>query len=762
MPKRKGKLPPIKILETLRPGQSVEVEKSATIHAFKPVLVMRNIDYSTPARAVIATENPCQRWDEETQQIVSEVLLMDGVELRAGRDQIPIVDSHDDTTVRNILGSIQRIQIDLSTGELYGVPVFASDEEAQTIQQRMNEGHITDFSITAQPIESVFVPRGQTYTTNRGAVIDGPAIVHKRWQPHNASICATGADEYSTVRRSYTDLNRKVKRMNPELIAKLTAMGMPEGLTEPDAVLAWVLGKMPAAPMAEVENMDGMKEEMPVEKMSYSEDEAIEKAMDKTEEVARVTDKTVKLIKRAIVAHEAAEKKRRTEIRATCTLAKLERSFADELCDSGCSVEVAKQKVIERMATQPLGTSAGVDVRVTEAQQDKQYAAMRDGLITRSLKYTTLQNRKVDNAADGHQDFVSMPIRRMAAMIVRDEFGMTYQQLERMSELEIMRLAMHNPAAIRRHRSLIRRDNAFHTTGNFANLLLDAVNKTLLASYAEAEYSYSVWARQGASTADLKAIHRMRFSEFPNLEMIPENAKYPDKQMTDSKESYRPDKFGAMLSYSWEAFINDDLDAFSKAPVMMGNAAKRTINQKVYEVLSANDLMGDGVALFGAHASGSNTSGAAAAPSVTTLNAGFVGMRRQKGLNSSVAINVTPRFLIHGPTYEATVDELLVSTSYNAANNNEGVKNLYGPDGPQKRRLIPVCDNALGDTNTDWYLAADQSQGVDTVEYTFLQGEETPVTDQEEDFDTDTYKFKIRQTFGVKAIDWRGMWRNKA
>lgn len=727
-------------------------------------LVMRVVDVSTPSRAVIATENPCQRWDEETQQIISEVLLMDGVELRGGRDQIPIVDSHDDTTVRNILGSIQRIKIDQSTGELYGVPVFASDADAQTIQGRMNEGHITDFSITAQPLESVFVPRGQTYTTTRGAVIDGPAVIHKRWQPHNASICATGADEYSTVRRSYTDLNRKVTRMDEALLSQLSAMGLPEGMTDPNQVLAWVVGKMKPEdkPAEAVENMEDKPAEespaVPVEKMSYSEDEAIEKAMDKTEEVARHTDKTVKLIKRAL----AADQKRRTEIEATCTLGSVDSEFAKQLCDSGVSLEVAKQRIIERMATQPLGSSVGADVRVTGSQSDKQYAAMRDGLITRSLQFTTLRNRKVEDAADGHKDFVNMPIRRMAAMIVRDEFGMTYQQLERMSELEIMRLAMHNPAAIRRHRSLIRRDNAYHTTGSFANLLLDAVNKTLLASYAEAEYSYSVWARQGASTADLKSIHRMRFSEFPNLEMIPENAKYPEKAMTDAKETYRPDKFGAMLTFSWEAFLNDDLDAFSKAPVMMGNAAKRTINQKVYEVLSANEVMGDGVNLFGAHASGTNTSGAAAAPSVTTLNAGFVGMRRQKGLNSNVAINVQPRFLIHGPTYEATVDELLVSTSYNAANNNEGVKNLYGPDGPQKRRLIPVCDNAIGDTNTDWYLAADQTSGVDTVEYTFLQGEETPVTDQEEDFDTDTYKFKIRQTFGVKAIDWRGLWRNKA
>lgn len=717
--------------------------------------VERTIAVVSPQRAVIATENPIQRWDEETKQVVNEVLLMDGIVWRGGRDQIPIVDSHNDKTVRNIFGSIQHMKVDAGNGELYGVPVFASDIESQTIMQRMAEGHITDFSITGQPIETLYVQRGQSYTTSRGIVIDGPALIHTKWQPQNASICATGADEQSTVRRSYTDLNRKVIRMNPELLAKLSAMGLPDGVVDPDQVLAWVIGKVgeTSEPMPEVENMAEDKpagEAAPVVP-------PVEKMAEPPIDPAVARQAVEQQIKRALDADQA----RRKEIQAACTLAKVERAFADELCDQLVPLSEARKRIIERMATQPLGASVGGDIRFTDSQIDKQNAAMRDGLITRALASTTLRSRKLENPADGYKDFINLPVRRMAGMIVREEFGISFQQLERMNELEIMRLAMNNPQAIRRHRGIIRRD-AYHTTGSFANLLLDAVNKTLLAAYDEAEYSYTLWARQGASTTDLKAIHRMRFSEFPNLEMIPENGKYPEKQMSDAKESYRAEKYGAELTFSWESFINDDLDAFSKAPVMMGNAARRTINTKVYEVLTANENMGDGVALFGAHASGTNTSGAAAAPSVTTLNAGFLAMRKQKGLNTGVALNIAPRFLIHSPTYEATVDELLVSTSYNAANNNEGVKNLYGTDGPQKRRLIPVCDSALGDTSTDWFLAAEQAQGVETVEYTFLQGEESPVTDQEEDFDTDTYKFKIRQTFGVKAIDWRGLYRNKA
>ena len=56
-----------------------------------------------------------------------------------------------------------------------------------------------------------------------------------------------------------------------------------------------------------------------------------------------------------------------------------------------------------------------------------------------------------------------------------------------------------------------------------------------------------------------------------------------------------------------------------------------------------------------------------------------------------------------------------------------------------------------------WYLAASNSQ-VDTVELSFLQGEEAPVLENDWDFDKDIYKFKVRQTFGVKAIDWRGLY----
>ena len=723
--------------------------------------VERQVAIVSPQRAVIATENPIQRWDEETKQVVNEVLLMDGIVYRGGRDQIPIVDSHNDKTVRNIFGSIQHMRVDATNGELYGVPVFASDAESQTIMQRMAEGHITDFSITGQPLETLFVQRGQSYTTSRGMVIDGPALIHTKWQPQNASICATGADEQSTVRRSYTDLVRKVIRMNPELLAKLSAMGLPDGVVDPDQVLAWVIGKVGEGkePSPEVEHMaeDKPAEEVPavvppVEKMYTEPVEKMAEPVDPS--VARQAAE--QQIKRALEQDQA----RRKEIQAACTLAKVERAFADELCDKFIPLSEARKRIIERMATEPLGTSHGAGVRVTASSDDKFHNAVLDGLVLRSAKAAGVKRSLFiggDSAADGAQDFAKLNLKRIAHACMQ-RLG---APVERMSDVEIAQAAMGNKTVLRKYRVERADFDAYHTTGSFANLMQDAANKTLLAAYEEAPYSWSIWARQGASAEDLKALNRTRFSEAPNPEEVPEGHDYPEKPMSDSKESYRVAKFGESFTVSWETIVNDDLDAISRVPAMHGNAMRRLQNKKVYEVLTSNPTMGDGYSLFSSsHASGDNTSGAAAAPSVTTLNAAFVKMMTQKGLTTDAIINVVPRFLIVPVAYSATALELVNSTSYVLANSNQGVKNIYGVNA--ERPLTVVVDPQLdANSSTNWYLAADTAQ-IDTVELTFLSGEESPVLESEWNMKNDTYLYKIRQTFGVKAIDWRGLFRNSA
>lgn len=65
-----------------------------------------------------------------------------------------------------------------------------------------------------------------------------------------------------------------------------------------------------------------------------------------------------------------------------------------------------------------------------------------------------------------------------------------------------------------------------------------------------------------------------------NPEEVPEGKDYPEKAMSDSKESYRVAKFGESFTVSWETIINDDLDAISRVPAMHGNAMRRLQNKR--------------------------------------------------------------------------------------------------------------------------------------------------------------------------------------
>lgn len=701
---------------------------------------------------VIATENPVQRYDDERSQVVSEVLLMDGISLRAGRTQIPIVDSHDDTTVRNVLGSVRNLRIE--GDELVGDAFFAHDADSQNARQKLIDGHITDFSITAMPDESGFIPRGQTYKTTRGMVVEGPAVIVTRWTPHNASICSTGADERSAVRRSYEVLTERATNVDEALLGQLAGLGLPEGMTDPNQILAWVVGKMASAESADepVENMESEEsptvEEKPVEAMAEETPAA---------ESAPVEEQIENAVARAI----KADVSRRKEIRALCEVHKIERAYADSLCDEGINLNIARERILKRMATNPIGQTTE-NARVTESEDDKFASAARDGILMRSARACGIRRNLYDGdkPAVGAQDFQNQSLFRIAETCLRRQ-GVA---VERMVPKDIAMVAMGHTPTINRLR-IQRSEGAYHTTGSFPNLLLDAANKTLLAGYEEAPYTWSMWARQAPAVADFKNINRIRFSESPDLEMVPENQPYPEGPMSDSKETYSVEKFGKIFSVTWETVVNDDLDAISRVPAMHGNAARRVQNKKVYEVLTSNPTMSDSNALFSSsHASGDNTSGGAGAPSVTTLNAAFVKMMTQKGLTSGVILNIQPRYLIVPVAYAATAMQLVGSIADpsvgGAAAGNSNTLNIYGPNGSRPLQVIaePQLDAASA---TVWYLAADAGQ-IDTVELSFLQGEESPVLENEWDFDKDVYRYKIRQTFGVKAIDWRGLFRNSA
>jgi hypothetical protein len=710
-------------------------------HQAKPIeggSIVRQFGTVKDGRAVIATETPVMVYRED-RGWVSQVLLMEGVRFRNDKRKLPIVDSHRPDSVGNVFGSIRNIVIE--GDQLIGIPEFASDEQAQVIATRYNEGHLNDFSIEAVPIERQIVREGQTYTTPRGQVIEGPAEIVLQWEPHNASICVTGADPNSTVRRSYD--HERVERMDESLLATLKGLGLPEGMTDPTQIIVFLAGKAAgqsgsdAAPMEQVESM----------------------AEDKPEEAMRAehvepTGDTEKKVEAEVARQLKAADDRRKTIVAHCTLAKLERSFADALVDDpSVTVEIAQERIIRKMASQPLGGAVeGSHIGFGESEQDKFENAAKAGFTQRCFQGTV--KRTAAPKAEGASHFANLGVYRLAEACVR-RMGV---DPEKHTKKDIARMAMgHAPTLNMVKRGLA---DAYHTTGSFQNILFDGLNNTLRAAYEEAPYTWSSWVRQRQSVEDFKDIHATQLSEFQNLEVVPEGKEYPEKKLSDRRKTYNIDKFGANFSVTWETIINDNLDALSRIPSMQGVAARRTQEQLVYDTFLSNPLMPDGVVLFSAsHASGRNiTATTAAAPSETTLDEAFELMAKQKGLNGSV-LNLVPSVLLVPQRYASTALRITNSLSFAQTNGNEGISSLYGVNGV---RPLQVVATALLDNNnaTNWYLIASNSV-VDTAEIVFLQGEESPVLENEWTMLSDKYDFKIRQSMGCAMIDHVGFYSNR-
>jgi hypothetical protein len=535
--------------------------------------------------------------------------------------------------------------------------------------------------------------------------------------------------------------------MDESLLATLKGLGLPEGMTDPTQIIVFLAGKAAGqsgsddAPMGKVESMAGADKE-PEETMRAEHVEPTEDTEKKVEaEVARQL--------------KAADDRRKTIV-AHCTLARLERSFADALIDDpNVTVQDAQERIIRKMASQPLGGAVeGSSFSVTESEHDKFMAQASAGLVQRCYQGQIKTQKAPD--VQGAEHFRNLGLYRLAEACVR-RMGVNP---ERHNKGDVVRIAMGHQGTMDRF-NIRRSSDVYHTSGSFSSLLLDAASKTLTASYVEAPYTWDQWVRQAQSVDDFKNINRISLGESPNLEVVPEGKDYPEGKVVDQRKSYKIEKYGKEFTVTWETVINDDLDALSRIPAMHGSAARRTQEKAIYDVFLSNPLMPDGVALFSAsHASGTNLSGGAGAPAKATLDKAFEVMGKQKGLSSDVFLGLTPSILLVPLAYAGTALELVNSTASVESEKNSGVSNLYGRGGARQLRVVasPYLD---ANSSTNWYAVADNSL-IDTVEISFLSGEESPVLESDYNIRNDSYIYTVRQSFAAAVIEHRGIFANRA
>ena len=289
-----------------------------------------------------------------------------------------------------------------------------------------------------------------------------------------------------------------------------------------------------------------------------------------------------------------------------------------------------------------------------------------------------------------------------------------------------------------------------HDSSDFGNILMDVAHKSLLQGWEGSEETFHLWTKKG-ELSDFKPGARVGLGEFPALREVRPGAEYKHITVSDRAESIQLATYGEIFSITRQAIINDDMSVLKEIPMKMGMAAKATIGDLVYAVLTGSTKMRGGKALF--HGDRKNLfTGAGSALSIESLSAAKQATALQKGNvdGKARALNIRPAYVLTPIALEDKANQIIRSASVPNANVNAGI------DNPIRNFATVIGEARLDDaSSTGWYLAA--KQGTDTIEVAYLNGVETPFMDQTEGFTSDGIATKVRIDAGVAASDYRGL-----
>jgi len=250
------------------------------------------------------------------------------------------------------------------------------------------------------------------------------------------------------------------------------------------------------------------------------------------------------------------------------------------------------------------------------------------------------------------------------------------------------------------------------------------------------------------------------------LEQVAENAPYPESSLTEDEAGIRVYKHGRIMGFSFEAMINDDLNAFTDIPLRFGRAAARTRAKAATQVYTGTTGL-DGT-LFDA----SNTVTSNPALSIAALGTAMTILGAQVD-EEGEPIMTEMVHLVVPPALEVTARNIL--------NSMEIWLNEAGGTSDQQMHVVNWMRNRMqlhidpylpivassSNGNTTWFLFADASVGRPAAEFATLVGHEQPeifmksndavrvgggdAGENAGDFEHDAAaRYKVRDIFGTR------------
>lgn len=418
---------------------------------------------------------------------------------------------------------------------------------------------------------------------------------------------------------------------------------------------------------------------------------------------------------------EAAVAAERTRVAEITTLCRDFEMDPTEHITGGATVDQVRAAILEHMKAQNPPTVSRVEN--TRDASDKFREAASDAILMRA-------GVAIEKPADGARELRRMSLRDIAVDCLI-QAGKT--NAHRMDDETLFREAF----------------GGITGQSAFGAILDNTVGKSMQTAYKAANTTYQAWTGRG-SNPDFKPTTAYQISEAGDLVEMTESGEFKHDEMQDSKVTKQLLTFGRSFSISRKALVNDDIGIITKLPQAYVRAATRGINRAVYKIIGGNPAIYDGTELF--HDNHGNL-GTGAAIGVDSIGEGRKLMRKQKNLRANEVLNIGPRFLITPAALETGAEQFLNSVA-DPAGANSGVVN------PFRNKLTLVSDAELDvyDENA-WYLAADPSD-IDTIEVTYLNGQESPVLESAMLFDQLGMKWRIYIDYGITVIDFRGLVKN--
>ena len=405
------------------------------------------------------------------------------------------------------------------------------------------------------------------------------------------------------------------------------------------------------------------------------------------------------------------------------------------------SLESVTDALQDKAATDPASRS-NPHIELQADEGDKLRAAVGDAILLRAnpQAITGADAASRDRLTAARQ-YRGMSLLEMGREFMQQGRQLDLRGLSRM-ELATVLLGMRDAGSFG-----VRAGAGMHSTSDFANVLANVVSKRLRDAYAAAPQSWKQFCRQ-SNSPDFKEKSVVQLSSAPSFKLVREGQEYSHGAMTDGVEKYSLATYGRIVAITRQTIINDDLGAFDRLPTLLGRSAATLENTTVWSILIDNPDMNDGVDLF--HADHGNLLNASAIDE-TNLGLARAAMRKQKSLAAKAAdrenLNLFAKFLACGPDKEVQAQKMLSAVQATATS---GVN-------PFANSMTLVVDGNI--TGNAWFTIADPAT-IDTIEYSYLEGEEGLFTEQRMGFEVDGIQVKGRLDFAAKPIDWRGMTKN--